>query len=207
MQSICPRSNAQTQPRAARNSVKAKLFNFIAFQFAWFACIIGAGYGVPWAGVFAVSFSAIAHIMITKQRSAWVFLLTVSLLLGFVLDGFVVFLGALSFPEHAALLTPVPLWMLFMWMNFATTIPLSLSWLKGRYILGALFGLIGGPGAYFTGMKLNAVQLGDNLTLSLLIIGVEWALATPLLVFIATKAESFSLPRQRQEPMKEGALP
>jgi hypothetical protein len=186
--------------------VKAKILNFIAFQLAWFACILGAGSGLIWVGVVTVAVSVSAHVLFATQRASWIVLLIASLIIGLIFDGAVMSLGVLSFPDHATLLTPVPLWMLFMWANFSLTLPLSLGWLRGRYVLGALFGLLGGPGAYYTGMKLNAIELSDDLVRSLIVVGLEWAIATPLLMLISVKAESLSHSRQPQERITEGAL-
>jgi hypothetical protein len=39
--------------------------------------------------------------------------------------------------------------------------------------------------AYYGGQRLGAIQLGGDPTLSLLVIAVEWALATPALVYLS----------------------
>lgn len=165
----------------------SKWVNLLVFQLAWFACILGAGFGLPWLGVAVVVLSAIGHLAYVRFDRGWMALLVCAFLLGWVCDWMVLRTGAMGYPQHAHLLTEVPLWMPFMWVNIATTLHLSLGWMKGRYVLAMLFGFLGGPGAYFTGMKLDAVLLGDDLLRSLLIIGVEWAIAMPLLIIIAEK--------------------
>ena len=41
--------------------------NFLLFQVAWFACVMGAGNGMPWLGV-AVTFVTVGwHLVNTKQ--------------------------------------------------------------------------------------------------------------------------------------------
>ncbi len=180
-----------------------KVINLVIFQLAWFACILGAGYGLPWLGVLVVSLSVFGHLLCVRFDRGWVVLLMLSFVLGWGFDWAVLSLGAMGYPAHARLLTPVPIWMPFMWVNLATTLHLSMAWMKRRYAVAVLFGLLGGPGAYFTGMKLDAVLLGENLFRSLLIIGLEWAIAMPLLLVIAqsfnpriTRHESQSKPIQ-----------
>jgi hypothetical protein len=130
------------------------------------------------------------HIIVINRRHAFAMLLLSACVIGFLFDGALMLIGALGFPDDAMLLTPVPLWMLMMWVNLAITIPFSLSWLQERYVLAAAFGFLGGPGAYFTGMKLGAVQLGTDLPQSLMLVGFEWAVAMPVLLLIATRVES-----------------
>ncbi len=165
--------------------MKSKVINLVVFQIAWFACILGAGFGLPWLGVVVVTLSAIVHLVYARFGRAWVVLLLMAFVLGWGFDWLVFRSGAMGYPEHARLLTAVPLWMPFMWVNLATTLHLSMAWMKRRYVIAVLFGFLGGPGAYFTGMKLDAVVLGDDLLRSLLIIGVEWAVAMPLLLVFA----------------------
>lgn len=165
--------------------MKSKVINLVVFQIAWFACILGAGFGLPWLGVVVVTLSAIGHLAFVRFDRAWMVLLLMAFTIGWGFDWLVLRSGAMGYPEHVRLLTAVPIWMPFMWVNLATTLHLSMAWLKRRYVIAVLFGFLGGPGAYFTGMKLDAVVLGDDLLRSLLIIGVEWAVAMPLLLVIA----------------------
>lgn len=182
----------------------SKVSNFIAFQLAWFACILGAGNGYPWLGVIAVTVSVLIHITLIQRRTSFAALLFSAFLIGFLFDSVMMLLGVLRFPDHAMLITPVPLWMLMMWVNLAVTIPFSLSWMKKRYAMAAAFGLIGGPGAYYTGMKLGAVQLGSDMLRSLLLVGLEWAIAMPLLMLVAAKLATESCTTSAGLPTQEG---
>ena len=74
-----------------------------------------------------------------------------------------------------------------MWMIFATTLNLSLRWLKGRWWLGTLFGAVGGPLAYYAGYKLGGVDFYQPMWLSLAALGVVWAVAMPSLMYLADR--------------------
>jgi hypothetical protein len=56
---------------------------------------------------------------------------------------------------------------------------LSLEWLSGRYALAAVLGAVAGPLSYLGGERLGAITVESPLA-----IGIEWAIATPLLVYL-----------------------
>jgi hypothetical protein len=72
-----------------------------------------------------------------------------------------------------------------MWVNFALILNVSLRWLRGRYLLGAVLGFFGGPLAYFAGARLGAIRIPEPLALKLLVLALAWALAVPLLLRIS----------------------
>lgn len=166
--------------------MKSKIINLVVFNIAWFACILGAAWGIPWLGVVVVTISVIGHLIYAGFGRGLALLFVLAFVVGWVFDALVVALGGLDFPPHARLLAPVAIWMPCMWVSLATTLNLSLGWMRGRWVVAMLFGLLGGPGAYYTGMKLGAVTLGDDLMRSLLIIGLEWGVAMPVMVWLAT---------------------
>jgi hypothetical protein len=61
-----------------------------------------------------------------------------------------------------------------------------MSWLKGRFVLAAVLGAIAGPLSYLAGVKLGAAQWGDE-TQALVLLGIIWAIAMPLLFWWAGK--------------------
>jgi hypothetical protein len=74
--------------------------------------------------------------------------------------------------------------MVMLWVNLATTMNVSMAWLRGQYALGAIFGAVGGPAAYYSGAKLSAMTSLPQVT-SLVVIGAAWAVALPLLYRMA----------------------
>ena len=60
------------------------------------------------------------------------------------------------------------------------------EWLvRGSVRLAALFGMVGGPLAFFGGARLGAADLHPDLWISLGALALEWALAMPLLLWLA----------------------
>jgi hypothetical protein len=74
--------------------------------------------------------------------------------------------------------------MVFLWINFATLVNVSLKWLHGRYLLAALPGAVGGPAACYGGAQLGATRgvLGIR---SGLVLVVAWSGAVPAIFWMA----------------------
>ena len=74
--------------------------------------------------------------------------------------------------------------MICLWLNFAATLNVSMAWLRGRYILAAAFGAVGGPLAYYSGARLGATEALPTTT-GMLLLAIGWGIMTPLLVWLA----------------------
>ena len=59
--------------------------------------------------------------------------------------------------------------------------------------LGATLGLLGGPAAYYGGVRLGAMELVSPLP-ALLAVALMWALATPLLLLLARSFDGVWVP-------------
>jgi len=161
-----------------------KIINFIAFQAAWCAAVFGAAHGMPWLGVVAVLLALGLHLALSPDWRPELLLAFFAAAMGFITDSALIAFGAFS---PVPLLFPSPfssLWMVMLWVNLATTMNISMAWLRGRYALAAIFGAVGGPMAYYSGAKLGAMIALPPVT-SLIVIGAAWAVAMPLLYRIA----------------------
>jgi hypothetical protein len=162
--------------------------NFLAFQFAWFACVMAAAGGQPWLGIATIAAVAAVFIALSPRPARTLLLYALVTLAGAAWDsltsatGWIHFIGA----AHAGWL--LPLWMISMWTLFATMLNVCLRWLRGRTWLAALCGLVGGPLAYFGGARLGAVSFG-NLPAAMLLQGAGWALLTPALIGLGARLE------------------
>ena len=160
-----------------------KVANFIAFQAAWFAAVLGAAHGMPWLGVLAVPIALALHLALSPDWRPELLLALAAAATGFVFDSLLIAAGMFS-PVPYILPSPFSsLWMVMLWVNLATTMNVSMGWLRGRYVLGLVFGAIGGPLAYYSGAKLGAMtRLPDPR--GLLGTGIAWAIALPLLLVV-----------------------
>lgn len=175
------------------------LLNFVVFQIAWFATVLGAANAMPWAGPVAIGFAIALHLAVSKRALPELLLIVSCGAIGAVFDSVLVAAGWVSYPNGMVVDFGAPYWIIAMWMLFATTLNVSLKWLKPRKGLGVLFGLVGGPLAYFSGAKLGAIVL-DAETTALLALGIGWAIVVPLLLRLAERFDGYGDSGGSHEP-------
>lgn len=167
------------------------LVNFIAFQIAWLACVIGGANHWPWLGVIVTAAVVALHLYQATRPKTEAILLILSGLLGLFADSLLTIPGLLQFSSGQFHPSLAPYWMAALWIAFATTCNVSLRWLKPRLKLAALLGAIAGPLAYYGGAQLGGVLLTRPL-ISLLAVGGVWMLTMPLLLIIATRYDGMA---------------
>jgi hypothetical protein len=155
--------------------------NFLLFQAGWFACVLLAARDHAGLAVLAIAAVVAVHLACTGRPARTVRVLLWVTLIGLVWDSLVMDTGVQRYTAGQFLPGVAPMWIIAMWTLFGTLLGQSLRWLRGRHLLAALFGLIGGPLAYAGGAKLGAVTLPDPL-LAAVLEGAGWAVLTPLLV-------------------------
>ena len=166
------------------NDLTRKVINVALFQAAWFAAVLGAARGMFWLGPVAMIPTLAIHLLLQNNRSGELKLLLAAGLLGVTLDTAFVAGGVFTPLQHLLPRPFSPPWMICLWLNFAATLNVSMSWLRGRYLLAALFGAIGGPLAYYSGAKLGATEALPTTT-GMLLLAIGWGIMTPLLVWLA----------------------
>lgn len=162
--------------------------NFIAFQAGWFAIVLSAAAGRPWLGLPVVLTVLALHLLAVARPRREASLLAIAVLLGLVVDSLLLSGGWLAYASGLWLPGLAPWWILALWPLFATTLNVSLRWLQGRWLLSAALGAVGGPLSYFAGARLGAVDIAAGLE-PLLVLGLAWALATPLLSWVAARLD------------------
>lgn len=161
-----------------------KVINVALFQAAWFAAVLGAARGLLWLGPLAMIPTLALHLALQENRRAEAKLLLSSSLLGFLFDTTLVAAGIFTPLQHLFPHPFSPPWMICLWLNFAATLNVSMAWLRGRYLLAALFGAVGGPLAYYSGARLGATEALPT-TVGMLLLAIGWGIMTPLLVWLA----------------------
>ena len=163
----------------------SKIINFIFFQLVWFVCIIGAAINETHAAVAFSLLIILFHLYITKDKKIELKILLLASIIGFLFDGFLLKSELVLYADHGWSYSITPLWIITLWMGFAITLNSSLSWLKKKIKLSALFGSVGGPLAYLAGEKLEAVTILNPD--AIIVIAIGWSIITPLLIIIANK--------------------
>jgi hypothetical protein len=166
-------------------ATRSILVNLIFFQLVWFITVYGPGIGIPWLGLPAIIIFAGYHFLSTATARADLFLVAVSVLLGFVVETGYLQSGVLIYAFNIPSPHFAPFWILFLWANFALTLNTGLRWLQGRYLASAILGFFGAPLAYFSGVKLGSATIGPIPAIAYLSIGLSWAVVTPALLLLA----------------------
>ena len=172
--------------------------NIGLFQIGWFACVLGAAYGMPWIGT-AIALVVVAiHLYLAPQVRNEGLLILFAAVFGFIADTILLRGGWLEFTYGTLVPGAAPHWMVALWMIFATTLNVSMNWLKISSLLAVVFGAVGGPLAYYAGARLGALTLTEPVN-ALAAVGVVWALAMPLLLLVANRFNGTVRPKQVNE--------
>jgi hypothetical protein len=170
--------------------------NFLLFQAGWFACVLGGAYALPLAGSLIALAIIALHLWLTPDATAELKLLLLALSFGLVFESLLVNFQLAYYSSGMLLPGLAPYWMILMWPLFASTLNLSMAWMKNLApFLIALLGAILAPFAYFAGASMQAVVF-NNMLLSLSIIAFGWAILLPLLVLAANRFNGYAMVEQ-----------
>lgn len=161
------------------------LFNFLAFEAAWFAAVSGGAAGRGGLMSLAVVAVVAIHLAINRAR-LWpeIGLILAVTLFGVLLETGFMGAGLIRYAGMVEGQVLPPVWIAALWFGFGTLPNASLAWLKGRWGLQVLLGAVAGPLTYWTGMKLGAASIPDGGG-ALFAIGLAWALALPAIFLMA----------------------
>ena len=164
----------------------AIIANFALFQCAWFAAILGGATGQDFLGSLPALGAVILYLFLRKRRfGREVALLLAIGLLGAVFETALIAAGWIAYTGRAPDSILPPIWIVALWLAFATLPMGGLQWLRGRPWLQTVLGALSGPLSYVAGVKLGAATLPELPTIAILAIGVGWAIMLPLIFKIA----------------------
>jgi hypothetical protein len=163
--------------------VKSQVANFVLYQLGWLAVVFGVASGRPGTGSAAALALLGLHFWLADDRLTHFKLSVIAAALGFVVDTSLIAAGVYRFASGHPLPQLPPPWIILMWMQFAALLPYCLSWLRGRYRLAALLGLIGGPLAFLAGERIGAVTFLPSRLTHLTLLAIFWSGAMPTLVY------------------------
>jgi len=168
------------------------IFNLILFQVGWFACVLGGAYNLVIPGCMLASAIIVFHLYQATNTQRELRLLSVALIIGVLYESIVTNTELAHYIHGQPVDQIAPIWIILMWPLFATTLNLSMRWLKTIpswlvAVIGALFA----PFAYYAGNKLGAVVY-DDLLLSMTVIAIGWALLLPVLVLASSKFDGYA---------------
>ena len=154
------------------------IFNLLVFQIGWLVCITSGNYAALSYTVLAVAF----HWRLFKPaKREWWLIMLVTVIGGcwdWTMSGF----GFLVLADPV-----LPLWLVCIWILFATTYQHGLYWLQGKPVLAALLAAVMGPVSYWSGSQLNEVALGEPLVFSLIVLAIGWGTLFPVSMQLARR--------------------
>jgi hypothetical protein len=164
------------------------LFNFAAFQLGWFACVLGAARGWPWLGPLVVTAVIAAHLLRVPRPAPELKLIGLAVLMGVVADSLLLASGWLAYPNGLWIPGLAPYWIVAMWALFATTLNVSMRWLRSNLLLASFAGAVGGPLSYAAGARLGGLAWIEPVW-ALTALAMIWAAALPLLALFARRLD------------------
>lgn len=165
--------------------------NLVLYQAGWFACVLGAAHGLPWAGALAAAAIVAVHLALAARPAPELGLIALAALAGLVFESALAASGWIRFEQGVLLEGTAPYWMVALWAVFATTLNVSLRALREHPGWTALLGAVGAPLAYLAGARLGAMELVAT-SAALVAIGLGWALLAPLLMRAARRLDGFA---------------
>lgn len=158
-----------------------KLVNAIGYQLVWLVSVVGAAHGQLFAGPLAAIAFAVLVLAFGGERRADLRLIPLVLLIGLLTDSAWIELGWLDYSAPWPSAQFAPAWIVGIWVSFALTLNHSMAFLKGRYLLAAVLGAVGGPLSYWGASRgLGAVHFVAPVAIVLLGLGIVWMGVFPL---------------------------
>ena len=167
-----------------KSPLSAIVGNFILFQLLWFAAVLGAAAGWHWPAPLALlALLAWTHVSGGDLR-ADLRLVLLGLATGVVFEILLLATGLIRYELQWWPALP-PLWILCLWAGFAQSFLYSLAWMRGRWLVAAVFGGAGAVMSLFAGLRFGAAQPLQGELVLLILYGVGWAVLVPWLAWLA----------------------
>ena len=164
--------------------MKKILINLALFQIGWFVCVVG---GDIYAVAFTLAALFIHNWLVLSSPAEWK-LIGIVAVVGCLWDVLMVQTGVISYSDPTLL--GIPIWLVCLWLLFATTFMHALFWMNRHLPLAMVFAAVMGPASYWLGSNLTDAELGPPLLTSLLVMAVGWALLFPCGIYYAGSLKS-----------------
>jgi hypothetical protein len=172
--------------RAATPGGSVRLIvDIVGFQITWWASALGAGAGRWEPGVAAAAIVILFQLAMSATRGATLAAILAALLMGLAGETAMMSAGLVRYAADWPVEWLPPLWLLGLWMVFATCIEATARMLGSHtYLKGALLGAVLAPPTYWAGQSFGALTLAEPIWLPLFATAAVWAIATPLMLAI-----------------------
>lgn len=172
--------------------------NAVIFQLGWFCCVLSGSA----LALLYVCFALLLHFAFVAQkhqRFSELLVIVAVAAVGWCSDFLLIESGVVLLPDAG---WGPPLWLLALWVLFASTLRHCMLWLNKSYLLTAVLGAVCGPLNYFAGAELAGGAIAQPHLLSTVLLMLTWLAVLPLLVLLANR-----IPRIVQHLGFEPAVP
>ena len=158
--------------------VTSKFVNIIIFNLLWVGLVLGR------ESLIHITFPSLLIYLICLLRigDLKVHQILLPAIIGIMIDMSLTFFGIFIFPDSSLI---VPFWLILLWINFSTTITLSLSFIGKNKLVAFGLGATALPFNYTVGERLGAVTFGEPYLFSILILALIWSVSFPILFMVS----------------------
>ena len=164
--------------QAIKQIVTSKPLNLIIFNLLWVGLVLGRDslihLTLPSLLIYLACLLRIVNFKLHQ--------VLLPAIIGITIDSSLTFLGVFNFPDSNLI---IPLWLIVLWINFSTTIPLSLSFIGKNKLVAFGLGATALPFNYAVGERLGAVTFGEPYLFSILVLVLVWSVSFPILFMVS----------------------
>lgn len=156
------------------------IINIVVFNLLWCVSVFGAFYEYYYAGVLALLVSLIINsaLGLIKNYLTYGFLAIIGIAAEIL---FYNISGSYSFIASGPALFGYPIWMMVLWLGFASLFDASLSWVKTSCAFP--LGFVSGPVAYIAAEQIGVLTL-SNYSSAVLLIAFFWGSVFSVQVYL-----------------------
>ena len=164
--------------QAIKKIVSSKPLNLIIFNLLWIGLVLGRDslihLTLPCSLIYLACLLRIGNLKVHQ--------VLLPATIGITIDSSLTFFGIFNFPDPSLI---IPLWLIILWINFSTTIPLSLSFIGKNKLVAFGLGATALPFNYAVGERLGAVTFGEPYLFSILALVLVWSVSFPILFMVS----------------------
>ena len=155
-------------------SRKYVFFVLTGYQLTWITCIVGEIFNLPFIGFFIglIYLSFFFYNQSNLIRALKIILIFA--IIGYSFDSLMNLLNIYNF-KSKLFVGYLPIWLVVLWLSFATLFVDLLNFLKTRSYFAILLGIILAPPTYYAGMPLGILKI-DNIIYFFITMIIFWGL-------------------------------
>ena len=158
--------------------ITSKSLNIIIFNLLWLGLVLGRDslihLTLPSLLIYLACLLRIGDLKVHQ--------ILLPAIIGIMIDTSLTFFGIFIFPDSSLI---VSFWLILLWINFSTTITLSLSFIGKNKLVAFGLGATALPFNYTVGERLGAVTFGEPYLFSILTLALVWSVSFPILFMVS----------------------